>query len=69
MSVSFILVPSSENSIYIGFIPLLIKNGEMANFRTGAKKIQMSLKHLGAPKSKDMLKEWWGHIKRTQEPV
>lgn len=37
---AFILALSSESYICIGFIPLSIKNEEMASFRAGAQRIQ-----------------------------
>lgn len=45
------------------------KSGEMTNYRDEAKKMQMSLDHLIIPERKEVYKQSWRHVKRTQEPA
>ena len=41
----------------------------MANSRAEERKIQAKPRQASCVESKDTLKEWWGHVKRTKKPA
>ena len=66
------LVVGTPSAHSLAIIPLSTKKNQRSLEKRlisglGQAENMMSLEHL-VPEIKDILKEWWGHVQRTQEP-